>query len=261
MKKTTIIHLLLIAALFSVTAPVKSQSQVLLHSHNDYTRTMPFYEAYSQHCSSIECDMYYTDGKFLVGHDPEDLRPDITFERLYLTPLLNIYSLNGGRPYAGSEALIQLVVEIKSKNTAEYMTALVKILEEHPDIFNPSINPYACRIMVTGRVPQPEDFTKYPSYVTFDGDLKTDYTPGQLEQIAMYSFCFSTYSKWNGTGTLDPAEKQTVDSLIARSHAKGKPVRFWGAPDNTAAWETFASMGIDYINTDQPAKCAIHFGK
>ena len=246
MKKISLITIIAAAALTFGIAPVRAQQYpILLHSHNDYSRTMPFYEAYSQHLFSVECDMYYTNGKFLVGHDPEDLKEDVTFDRLYLEPLINVYNLNGGRPYAGSEEHFQLVVEIKSDNTDAYMKAFVEKIKKYPEIFDPSVNPYACHIVVTGHVPSPDKFSQYPSYVTFDGDINENYTPEQLKQVGMISMCFASYSVWNGKGTIIAKEKAVIEDLIARVHALGKPIRFWGAPESVTVWTTFYSMGVD----------------
>lgn len=52
------------------------------------------------------------------------------------------------------------------------------------------------RIAVTGRFPR-LSFGKYPAYVRFDGNWETDYTPDQLERIALVSVN-QTYSQWNG---------------------------------------------------------------
>ncbi len=259
MKKTCIFTVLTAAALSFNSLPALAQYPVLLHSHNDYTRTMPFYEAYSQHIYSIECDMFYKDGEFLVGHDEEDLKADVTFDRLYLKPLINVYGLNGGRPYANSEAHIQLMVEIKSNNTDAYMKAFAAKVKEYPEIFDPAVNPYACRIVVTGNVPSPDKFSKYPSYITFDGNINEKYTSEQLKQVGMFSICFTNYSQWNGKGTLIKKDKEAIEGLISKVHDMGKPIRFWGAPESITAWNTFYSMGIDYINTDHPAACGEFF--
>lgn len=260
MKKQYILSAFVALAMSMAPNAASAQKYpMLLHSHNDYTRAMPFYEAYSQHFFSVECDMFYKDGKFLVGHDLEDLRDDITFERMYVEPLVNVYNLNGGKPFADSDDPFQLVVEIKSDDPYAYLDALVKILKQHADIFDPTVNPHACRIVVTGNVPPAKDFARWPSYVTFDGDLRTDYTAEQLKQVGMISTCFSDYSHWNGKGTLIAPEKAKIEEIISKVHAMGKPVRFWGAPESITAYVTFFNMGVDYFNSDHPAQCAEFF--
>jgi alkaline phosphatase len=56
--------------------------------------------------------------------------------------------------------------------------------------------------------------------------------------------------------------KENVEKLlnvIADAHALGKPIRFWGTPDTVATWSTLHSIGVDYINTDQPEACKEFF--
>ena len=74
---------LLAVALF-VCGAAAAQQPVLIHSHNDYARRAPFWQAYSQQAYSIEADLFLHDGQLLVGHEVEDLTLDMSFERLYV---------------------------------------------------------------------------------------------------------------------------------------------------------------------------------
>lgn len=89
-----------------------AQPPVLIHSHNDYTRTVPFYQAYAQRVSSIEADVFLRDGVLVVGHDVEDLVPEMTFEKLYVEPLVTLFARNGGRAWKDSDQRLQLMVEL-----------------------------------------------------------------------------------------------------------------------------------------------------
>lgn len=245
--------------LMSGLSSVHAQYPVKIHSHNDYTRTMPFYEAYSQKVYSIEVDMFYKNNNFYVCHDEEDIDHEYTFERMYLDPLLELYRLNKGTAWADSDSPIQLMAEIKSKNTEDYLYAFSSIIEEYPEVFNPKVNPNAVRIVITGNIPSPEDFKKYPEYIMFDGNLSINYSKEQLERIGLFSDCFGKYSKWNGKGSIVKKEKTELLKAIETAHSKGKPIRFWGAPDGMTAWNTFCMLGIDYINTDKIASCTQFF--
>jgi hypothetical protein len=67
--KHTIKYLCFSLALFfygSITAQVKVIP--FAHSHNDYTRKKPLYNALENGFSSVEVDVFYRDGKFLVAH-------------------------------------------------------------------------------------------------------------------------------------------------------------------------------------------------
>lgn len=255
--KTNLRHLLLALALTCCGAAA-AQPPVLIHSHNDYAQRVPFYQAYAQQVSSIEADVFLHDGQLLVGHDVEDLRADMTFEALYVEPIVTLFARNGGRAFRDSDQTLQLMVELKSE-TDPTLRAVAALLGRYPEVFDPEVNPAAVRVAVTGRVPAPEAFDRYPRFLGFDGAWDADYTPEQLERIALISTNFRDFSQWNGKGTIIPAEKERLEQVIDRAHEQGKPVRFWNAPEGTTVYYTFYDMGIDYINTDNPEVCAAFF--
>ena len=255
--KTNLRHLLLALALTCCGAAA-AQPPVLIHSHNDYAQRVPFYQAYAQQVSSIEVDVFLHDGQLLVGHDVEDLRADMTFEALYVEPIVTLFARNGGRAFRDSDQTLQLMVELKSE-TDPTLRAVAALLGRWPEVFDPEVNPAAVRVAVTGRVPAPEAFDRYPRFLGFDGAWDADYTPEQLERIALISTNFRDFSQWNGKGTIIPAEKERLEQVIDRAHEQGKPVRFWNAPEGTTVYYTFYDMGIDYINTDNPEVCAAFF--
>ncbi len=255
--KTNLRHLLLALALTCCGAAA-AQPPVLIHSHNDYAQRVPFYQAYAQQVSSIEADVFLHDGQLLVGHDVEDLRADMTFEALYVEPIVTLFARNGGRAFRDSDQTLQLMVELKSE-TDPTLRAVAALLGRWPEVFDPEVNPAAVRVAVTGRVPAPEAFDRYPRFLGFDGAWDADYTPEQLERIVLISTNFRDFSQWNGKGTIIPAEKERLEQVIDRAHEQGKPVRFWNAPEGTTVYYTFYDMGIDYINTDNPEVCAAFF--
>lgn len=231
-----------------------AQRPVLMHSHNDYCRTAPFYEAYSQKASSIEADVFYIDGELLVGHDLEDLRPDMNFREMYVEPVVRMFHLNGGRAWKDTSAPLQLMVELKSDTEPE-LSAVIDLLSQYHDVFNP----HAVRVVITGNVPSPNDFSKYPEFITFDGDFNTGYTTDQLRRIALFSTDFGAISKWNGKGNIPSGDLSHINALIDKAHGMGKPIRFWNAPESTDTYQAFLDLGIDYINTDKPAVCAAFY--
>lgn len=249
---------LLLGSIFCVLPAtiVSAQQAVLIHSHNDYRQQIPFYQAYAQQVYSIEVDVYADEEseKLLVAHDPEELPTAFTVEELYIEPILSLYHRNAGRAWKNSENKLQLMIELKTPEKPT-LDRLVSMLNKYPEVFDPAINPYAVRILITGNCPHPSDFQKYPSYIRFDGRVDTNYTPEQLERVGMVSDSFRKYSVWNGKGAIVAPEKEQLTAAIAKVHALGKPIRFWGAPDGITAWNTFHKMGIDIINTDKPEAC------
>jgi alkaline phosphatase len=231
----------------------------LIHSHNDYDQRLPFYQAYAQQMASIEADIYTT-GKadeLLVAHNKEDLGSAPTLEESYIDPIVSLFRLNKGRAWRGSDKYFVLLVDLKTPADPT-LDLLIKKLQPYPDVFDPAVNPQAVRVVISGNRPDVSTFTDYPSMILFDGIL-TDYTPQQLERIYMISLNFRLYSRWDGEGSIPEDEFKRLKETIAKAHALGKPIRFWGCPDGENAWLTFHQMGIDYINTDQPEACAAYF--
>lgn len=237
---------------------MSAQSVMSIHSHNDYCQTVPFWQAYSQKVNSIEADVFYKGGKLLVGHDLEDLSDGMSFEKLYLEPVVTVFERNGGRAWRDSDQILCLMVELKS-SAEPALKALVKMLSKWPEVFDPKVNPHAVHVVITGNVPAPDDFADYPEYISFDGNLGTEYTDAQLARVALFSADFSDYSQWNGKGTFIPVEYDRVMEAVDKAHDMGKPIRFWNAPEGVTVYYKFYDMGIDYINTDHPEACASFF--
>lgn len=254
MKKMVI----LLAVLMLCPVGARGQNPVLLHSHNDYERVAPFWAAYSERFDSVEADVYCIDGTLFVSHDCKDIKPERTFEALYLQPLLQVFSQNGGRAWAGSEQTLQLLVDIK-ETTEPTLGTLVKLLLAHRDVFDPAVNPYAVRVVMTGNVPAPADFGKYPDFIFFDGNLELEYTPSQLQRIALFSAPFYKYTLWRGRGRGSKAGWEKVMDAVGKAHSQGKPLRFWGAPESETVYHVFYSLGIDYMNSDRPDECALFY--
>lgn len=248
----------LISAVMLTGYRTAAQTPVMIHSHNDYLRTAPFWQAYSQKVHSVEADVFLEDGVLLVGHDPEDLSPEMNFEDLYVRPAVEVFRRNGGTAWKDCDGVLQLMVELKS-DAAPELDAVVSMLSRWPEVFDPEINPDAVRVVVTGNVPSPEDFSRYPEWISFDGDLSQEYTPGQLERIALFSADFRNYSSWNGKGSIVPDEAAAVRAAVGKAHGMDRPIRFWNAPEGVTVYYTFYDMGIDYINTDHPEACAAFF--
>lgn len=66
------------------------------HSHNDYWRHVPLYEALHYGCTSVEADIWFMDmndedeSDLYVGHSLRSLRHRRTLRSLYIDPLISI---------------------------------------------------------------------------------------------------------------------------------------------------------------------------
>ena len=255
-KRWSLLALIAVSSAGSLFA----QSRIYIHSHNDYCQRVPFYQAYSQQVYSIEADIYTNADEtgLLVAHDRDELPTALAIDELYINPIVTQFKRNQGKPWADNDHTLQLMIDLK---TEEHPTLdlLVKKLQQYPEVFDPSVNPKAVKVLITGNTPKPEDFKNYPDFIFFDGRPQYDYTPEQLERIGLVSDSFDKYSHWNGKGAIIAPEKDKINQVIHKVHNWGKPVRFWGTPDGVTAWNTFHEMGIDIINTDRPELCSDFF--
>ncbi|KAF8474022.1 hypothetical protein BDZ91DRAFT_345631 [Kalaharituber pfeilii] len=82
-----------------------------LHSHNDYWRKVPLFDAISVGCISVEADIWKFDGddELYVGHELSSLTKNRTLNSLYIEPLISILArqnpttefVNGSYTYNG----------------------------------------------------------------------------------------------------------------------------------------------------------------
>lgn len=66
---------------------IRNATPVPVHSHNDYKRRIPLFEALASGCISIEADVHLVDGDLLVGHRARGLKSTHSLRTMYLEPL------------------------------------------------------------------------------------------------------------------------------------------------------------------------------
>jgi alkaline phosphatase len=216
-----------------------------LHSHNDYEKPFPYWEAYNQGYGSIEADIFLKGDDLIIAHDTVQLKMGRTLDSFYLQPLQQCIIKNKGYPFADKKKSLQLLIDIKTDSSAT-LQRLVKKLKAYPLI----IRCAAVKIVITGNRPAISAFTDYPAYIYFDGELPVDYPPKALKKIEMLSDNFRKYTWWNGTDTIPVSERKIIETLITKAHGLHKKLRFWNAPDIINSWNFFMKLGVDYINTD-----------
>jgi hypothetical protein len=60
------------------------------HSHNDYWRRVPLYDALRWGCTGVEADVWLSDEELFVGHSTNALTQNRTFRSMYVDPLVNM---------------------------------------------------------------------------------------------------------------------------------------------------------------------------
>jgi alkaline phosphatase len=221
------------------------------HSHNDYKQKIPLLEAYKAGMGSIEADVFFLNGELYVAHEREEIKTDETLKGRYLEPLVALFRKNGNHAFANPEQKLQLVIDIK-EDYPHVMAVLLKQLHKYDTVFNSEINPSAIKLVLSGNIPPPAEFDKYPRMISFDGKPGTPYTSDQLKRIGMISEDISVYTSWNGKGTPTPPDMKTLETVIAAAHAMGKPFRFWATKSSPNTWKELEEMGVDWLGTDDP---------
>lgn len=223
-------------------------AQPIMHSHNDYSHAVPFWDAYNNKAGVIEADIYDVNGELIVAHNKTDIQPANSLNNMYIQPIVKIFDT------AKNVHSFYLMIDIK-ENQAEALPALINLLQQYPQVFNREVNKNAVQVFISGERPADSTFHTYPPYIMFDGLPGKNYTPQDLEKVVMISDNFHTYSNWNGKGTLPAADSIKIEKIISAAHALDKPVRLWGAPDTEQCWQTMINLNADVINTDKVEMC------
>ncbi len=224
----------------------QEKSSFKLHSHNDYLRNVPFWEAYSVPCQSIEVDVILENNQLMVAHERQSIKPENTLLALYLDPIRKAKEMN-----AGKNPEFQLLIDLKTA-AIPTLTLLITQLENYQDILATTENPKGVKIVISGNQPEVSAYADYPAYIFFDYQKPLLSAELPWEKIALVSYSFRSISVWNGKGRMVEAELQKGLDLVAKVHGFNKPIRFWATPDSKTAWKAISEMGVDYINTDMP---------
>jgi len=242
--------------LISLSFQAESQYSIInAHSHNDYANEIPFWLAYNSHFGSIEADIWAVKGELYVAHYETEILPGRTLDSLYIQPIVRMVRRNKGKAWKDNPYSFQLLIDLKT-SVEPTLSILVQKLKQYQDVFNPSVNKGAVRIVISGNRPEPSGFKSYPDFLFFDGLLSRKYNKKQLKRIPLFSANFKSYSSWNGTGDILEKEKVRLQYVIDSVHSMKKKIRFWNSPDDVNAWNAFMKMGIDFINTDHIIKLA-----
>jgi len=239
MKKIT--RAILVFLLVFLNTTIKAQTTYKVHSHNDYAQELPFWYAYANASASIEADLFLKNNSLYVTHAEAEIVEGRTFQALYLDKLEKLLE-------SGDLRDVQLLIDFKSEAYAT-LEKLVEVLEGYPKLLKAG----KVRFVISGNRPKPEDYGKYSSFIWFDHQNLDELETIDLKKVALVSTNFKNFSVWNGYGRMTEPDLEAVKAAINKAKKVGKPFRFWASPDTKTGWARLARLGVDYINTDQPA--------
>ena len=228
---------------------VKTFGQDLnIHSHNDYLRNIPFWEAAAANAMSIEVDVILLRDTLFVAHEKESIRSNRTFENLYLEPIRQSADLS-----FSFHPSLQLLVDCKTEALST-LALIIKKCEAYKKFLYQPETGKGVKIIISGNRPSASDYNNSPPYLFFDHQSIDDLDKISFEKIGMVSLPFYKFVRWNGKDTIPALEKEKVLKITQSVHKYKVPFRFWATPDTPEAWKMLPELGIDFINTDQPMR-------
>ncbi|KAI0201383.1 hypothetical protein F4808DRAFT_425002 [Astrocystis sublimbata] len=245
--------------------PLDSLNSVLpvgCHSHNDYDRDIPVFEALSAGCIGMEADVWLVLGDLILGHTLP--KPGRTFRAQYVEPLKAIIDHNGGSVYKASpDQTLVLLVDFKTSSSGTLdavVTALDPLREagylsrvEDGKFVKKAVTVVASgsapfdRINDGDGVPQRDVF--YDANLGELGDAKYTATNSYVASADFNSDVGSV------SGALSGDQMSTITTQVDQAHEKGLVARYWNLPSEDL-WEQLRTLGVDLLNADDLANTA-----
>jgi len=220
---------LVVILLLSMSAGTVAQPIPLprAHSHNDYLREHPLYDALAYGFCSVEADIHLISGELYVAHDALEIRKGITLESLYLGPLRERVHQNNGAVYRNGPHFT-LLIDIKTEAQSTYET-LHKVLEEYEGILtvfgtDRVIKEGPAIVIVSGNRSRVLMESQKIRYAAYDGRIEDLGANAGL--IPLVSDNWDKLFTWQGRGAMPEEEHQRLKGIVKAAHADGQRVRF-----------------------------------
>lgn len=241
----------------SEATPPATMGLARAHAHNDYEHERPLHDALSHGFTSVEADVWLTDGDLLVAHDSSDVSPDRTLRSLYLDPLAELASQREGVIYPEGPDTLTLLVDVKS-DAEPTLDVLEDQLSEYENLvttFGPDgAEIGAVTVVVSGNRSESLLDTETSLHAAYDGRLDDLDAPDMSGRLPLISHNWTEVFSWSGIGEMPTEERAELEEIVATAHEAGRRVRFWDTPEREELWSELVAAGVDMINTDQLAE-------
>jgi Glycerophosphoryl diester phosphodiesterase family len=227
------------------------------YSHRDCELSPPLWPSLQHGFHHIEADVYCLFGKVFVAHDPQQLRPWKTLERLYLEPF-RTHIKNHGQLFEDKTKLY-LFVDVKTPASSSYRI-FHKLLERYKDIvtqFKPDAsNDKPVTIVISGnRLSYKEMESQLERYAVLDGRLEDLGVHTNPHVMPFISDNWRKHFRWQGAREMPKDDLEKLQHIVKIAHQHNQKVRFWGTPDKPSeermkVWTVLLEQGVDLLNTD-----------
>lgn len=245
---TFLISLLTLVLIGTVAS---AQHIPLGHSHNDYYRDSPMYDALAAGFTHLEVDVMVvypnSHGEELrVAHVPSEWQSGRNLESLYLDPLVAL-------PAAQRPTKLTLQVETKIIGAEANQYTQVPAVYNHVKAAmeaRPSLHSWV-EIVFIGKQNYPTTFpmpTNVPNYLKF-----SKAPDAEIRGISPWPYT------WTGIGDMPVNELAALADLVVTTQSAGKKLMlpthsFESTGDPERVWSLLAGAGVDIIATDDPAR-------
>ncbi|KAL8691919.1 MAG: hypothetical protein Q9218_002948 [Villophora microphyllina] len=262
---------------------------VPVHSHNDYLRRVPLFNALALGCEGIEADVWLKDGKLLVGHTENTLQIHRTLSSLYINPLSQILEQqNSGRP-AGNMPLgvfesspfesLTLLVDIKTDVLSAWPLLLQQLeplrnrgwltFYNGSDLIPGPITvvgtgntPFSLVMSATKARPNDTDFI-FRRDIFFDAPL-AELSTGIYNQSNTYYASVSLGKAIGRTrfGVLNPQQLEIIAAQTSLASIHGLKARYWDTPSWPISWRNHVWVelvrhGVGILNADDISAASV----
>ncbi|KAK1997058.1 hypothetical protein LX36DRAFT_88408 [Colletotrichum falcatum] len=244
------------------------------HSHNDYWRKRPIYDALEAGCIGIEADVWLYGTELFVGHNKWSLREKNTFTNLYIDPLVRILDERNANLNSSFQRVprgiyetnpvqtMVLLVDLKTGGS-ETWPQVVRQLEPLRErgwltkVVNDKIHYGPITVVGTGNTPfelVAENSTYRDTF--FDAPLLKldgyDFNPTNSYYTSV-SFKKAIGTVW--FGDLTEAQIMKLRNQVKAAHSRGLKVRYWDLPAwpisvRNHIWDVLVREGVDILNVD-----------
>ncbi|KAL5117513.1 Altered inheritance of mitochondria protein 6 [Pleosporales sp. CAS-2024a] len=244
------------------------------HSHNDYWRRVPLYQALAAGCTSIEADVWLTkENELLVGHTWRMTNANRTLRSLYLDPLANIFrqrnvttasttSKEIGLFENDPDQTTVLLIDVKGDGH-EILPVLQAQLQSFREkdwltYYNGTDMHYG-PLTVVGSGRTPFDLVQQNSrdrYVFYDAPLRSMMEP-QYNYTNSYWASTNLKAAIGGTslGHFSTKQESILKQQIQAARDKGLKSRYWDTPAwpisvRNNVWASLMRLGVGVLNVD-----------
>lgn len=252
------------------------------HSHNDYLRRVPLYQALEAGCISVEADIWLQKNErfakdLYVGHTIEALELKATLQKLYIDPLIGILEHQNAHSSTNISKNTQHPSGVFDRSLE---TSLVLLLDFKTDaketwtVVQEQLEPLRQRGMLTSWDGTTKTITQRPITVVGTGNTPFEmiianstyrdiFFDAPLDQLnSTYSpensyYASVSFQEGVGKFLFRPSWSQTrrVKSQIAAASRYGLKARYWDTPSWPIArrnriWNLLVENGIGVLNVD-----------